>query len=91
MSSLNITTEMKATLLRVVAVAGSQGLVLLVGPLLKLFGGHVHWHIERERTGRENGPLLHVLALREFHYEGQYIFDTLIFLPFICFKNNIFG
>ncbi len=37
MSSLNITTKMKATLLHVVAVEGSQVLMLLDAPLLKLW------------------------------------------------------
>lgn len=40
MSSLNITTKMKATLLHVVVVARSQVLMLLDAPLLKLWRSH---------------------------------------------------
>lgn len=40
MSSLNITTKMKAGLLHVVAVARSQVLMLLDAPLLKLWRSH---------------------------------------------------
>lgn len=87
MSSLNITTKMKAILLHVAAVARSQALMPLDAPLLKLWRSRPLAY----REGKHR-KLAHcyMSLLREFHYEGQYIFDILIFVPFICLKNRTY-
>lgn len=78
---------MKAILLLVAAVARSQALMPLDAPLLKLWRSRPLAY----REGKHR-KLAHcyMSLLREFHYEGQYIFDILIFVPFICLKNRTY-
>lgn len=89
MSSLNITTKMKATLLHVVAVARSQALMLLDAPLLKLWRSRPLAYREGKHRKLRMAHC-YMSLLREFHYEGQYIFDILIFVLFICLENRTY-
>lgn len=90
MSSLNITTKMKATLLHVVAVARSQALMLLDAPLLLLWRSHPLAYREGKHRKLRMAHCYMSLLRGNSIMKGNTFLILLIFVPFICLKNRTY-